>query len=251
MFLKTFGVLAPVVLGGVYFAGGFTSAYSRDVGKPQAEVMSALADLDITEQPGAPGTDPSMSGGVRPLFKLERGTDSMTWFVMSGDKVAMRMVASFEPLEGGAQTRVRTSVSRGDAPEEFVSPAFRSTSVTLGLFSAAVEGELNGLTRTRTASDAECRELYEKLMGGNSPEDRMRQMQDSEQRGVGAVINISGKLRAVRAELERNGCDTSMAATNRRIKAMQNESASAGSPAQPEVSFEPGKPMIDLSKKGQ
>lgn len=54
------------VTGMTYVSGGLGGgAYSREVGRPPAEVMDALADLDITAQPGSPGTDPSRSGGVR------------------------------------------------------------------------------------------------------------------------------------------------------------------------------------------
>lgn len=49
------------------------------MGRPPAEVMAALADLDITAQPGSPGTDPSRSGGVEPVFLLDRQPDRMIW----------------------------------------------------------------------------------------------------------------------------------------------------------------------------
>lgn len=132
MFLKSFGFLAPVALGGLYMMGGFGGGYERKVERPPAEVMAAVSDLSITDQPGSPGTDPSRSGGVLPTFVLERGADSMTWKVMSGTQVATTMTAHFEPLDGGTRMRVTTSVKRGDAPDDFVSPAFQSNGVTAG-----------------------------------------------------------------------------------------------------------------------
>ena len=128
---------------------GCGNGYSHVVDKPQSEVVAALEDLDITAQPGNPGTDPSASGGVKPDIRLEKAADHMTWWVMSGDKVAMAMTANFEPLDGGERTRVTTSVARGDAPDDLVSPAFRSTGITSGLFSVAVDNELEKMTAPR------------------------------------------------------------------------------------------------------
>ena len=95
---------------------------------------------DIRRQHGAPGTDPAASGGVRPVFRHEQTADGVVFTIYSGDKVATRMIAHLEPLDGGRRTRIWAEVERGDAPDEQVSPAFRSTGVTLGLFSAALVG---------------------------------------------------------------------------------------------------------------
>jgi len=46
--LNIFDLLAPAVLGG--------GAYSREVDRTPAQVMAALGDLDIREQPGEPGS---------------------------------------------------------------------------------------------------------------------------------------------------------------------------------------------------
>ncbi|WP_254557910.1 hypothetical protein, partial [Salmonella enterica] len=80
--------------------------------------------LDVRNEPGSPGTDPSRSGGVLPDFKLEREPGKMTWLVMAGDKVATRMIATLEPIKDGAATRIKASVERGDAPDDITSPAF-------------------------------------------------------------------------------------------------------------------------------
>src|ERR1700760_2036272 len=57
---------------------GCGNGYSHIVDKPQADVVAALEDLDITKQPGNPGTDPSASGGVAPEIRLEKAADHMT-----------------------------------------------------------------------------------------------------------------------------------------------------------------------------
>src|SRR5687768_3048564 len=119
--MKALGFLVPLFAGAYVVTGSFGVDYSRRVDRPVAEVMAALDDLDISRQPGSPGTDPARSGGVKPLFRLERGPNSMTWTVMSGDQVATRMTATFEPIDGGKATRVSVDVARGDAPDDFVS----------------------------------------------------------------------------------------------------------------------------------
>ena len=130
-------------------------------------MVAALEDLDITAQPGNPGTDPNASGGVKPEIRLEKAADHMTWWVMSGNQVAVTMTTSFEPLDGGKQTRVTTSVARGDAPDERVSPAFRSPGATSAFFAMAVDGELNKLTAPRAASAETCNALMERFRDEN------------------------------------------------------------------------------------
>lgn len=169
MILKALGLLAPLVAGGLYFAGGFGGGYHRDVDRTPAQVMEALADLDVRTQPGAPGTDPAASGGVEPVFRTERTGDSISYVVLSGDKVATRMTAHLEPLDGGARTRVTATVERGDAPDDFVSPAFRSRGITMALFSMAIESELNRLVAPPAKTAEECQELEQRLLLANAP----------------------------------------------------------------------------------
>ena len=147
MSIKAMILMMPLALGGLWASGALGgSTYSRDVDRSPAQVMAALSDLDVRGQPGAPGTDAAASGGVAPLFRTERGPNQISFVVMSGNRVATRMTAMLEPLDGGARTRVTAAVERGDAPDDFVSPAFRSEGITLGLFTMAIEGELNELT---------------------------------------------------------------------------------------------------------
>ena len=187
---------------------GCGNGYSHVVDKPQSAVVAALEDLDIGAQPGNPGTDPAASGGVRPDIRLEKAADHMTWWVMAGDKVAISMTANFEPLDGGARTRVTTSVARGDAPDDVVSPAFRSTGITSGLFSLAVEGELNKLTDGPRASAADCREIVEKWREAGEAEAMARPRDDPKNLGQamanGARDTI--KLQAMADALRRRGC---------------------------------------------
>ncbi len=191
----------------LYFTGFFSPlAYTRDVERPQAQVMAALEDLDITAEPGAPGSTPQ--GGIKPLFRLEKAADHMTWYVMSGDKVATAMTASFEPYDDGRKTHVRASVQRGDAPDDFVSPAFRSTGITMGLFGMALESELNKLATASVAYDPErCKRLMDDFTTANlmaSAGDKPANLGQA----IGDTTRTVIRLHAMEAELRRNGCPT-------------------------------------------
>lgn len=244
------GGAAALLIGGLYAGGVLGGGYAREVGRPQGEVMRALEDLDITAQPGAPGTDPARSGGVKPLFRLERTADSMTWIVMSGNQVATRMIADFKAIDS-THTKVTAHVERGDAPDDFVSPAFRSKGVTLGLFSMALEGELNELTGPAT-DVAGCERLMEGL------QDRMtdaavaryeagERQPASLSAAMGDTARTVMTLHAVEGERRRLGCKD--ADPNSFTAPTQLMRAADDAPAQTRdgVSFVPGKPMIDPS----
>lgn len=192
MFVKALGLLAPLAAAGLYFGGAFDAGYAREVARSPAEVMAALEDLDVRRQPGSPGTDASRSGGVAPVFQTERSADAISFVVMSGDAVATRMTARLEPLDGGARTRVTALVERGDAPDERTSPAFRSVGLTMGLFTSAIEDELNELERPAARSAAECAELERNMNG-----DRIYS-------GLEAIARV----REMAAQMERSGCST-------------------------------------------
>lgn len=237
MSLKGFLILVPVALGGWYFAGG-SGGFSRDVDRTPAQVAAAIADLDIRRQPGSPGSDPTASGGVAPVFTHERTADGVVFTVMSGEHVATRMIAHLEPLDGGRRTRVWAEVERGDAPDAQVSPAFRSTGITLGLFGSALGDELDDLVSPPRRSVAECQEMERRLLEANAPAD-------------GNAFRAIAAVNAVGAELRRQGCDTS-AHADRPFAQVSNQMGSApasamGAPSAEGVSFHPGRPMVDVS----
>eukprot|EP01035_Chromulina_nebulosa_P031415 gene31415-41887_t len=206
--MKAFAVLALLLGLGGYFAGAFGGAgYSRTVGKPQAQVMRALSDLDITAQPGAPGSTAAAAGGVKPEIRLETADDHMTWYVMSGKQVATRMTATFKPLDSGRQTRIEASVERGDAPDDFVSPAFRSKGLTLALFSMALEGEFNKLTAPPRADPETCARMMEQFRDGNLAAGGTDRPENLSQ-AMGATARTVIRLNAMEAELRRAGCPT-------------------------------------------
>lgn len=247
-FLIPVGLLAAAIF---YFGGFFNSGYSRDVERPVQEVMASLEGLDVRKEPGSPGTDPSRSGGVLPDFKLEREPGKMTWLVMAGDKVATRMIATLEPIKDGAATRITASVERGDAPDDITSPAFRSEKITLGLFAAALETQVNKLTM---AWGPHCDELAEQLLsGGPAPG-------SDDRSSLGAAIGSTSRdimrLGAMDTKLRAAGCDPAQrskdAAPFQINERMGGAPATMDAPVMPDgppahdaPRFEPGKPMLD------
>jgi len=245
MFLKSFGVLAPVLFGGLYVSGALSGGYSRDVARSPAQVRAALADLEVTQQPGSPGTDASLSGGFLPQFRMEQGPDEIRWVVMSGDQVATVMTAKLMPLDGGTRTRVSASVRRGEAPDDFVSPAFRSTGVTLGLFGMALESELDELTAPQAASADTCEAILVRFGARNLANSDLQEPGDLKA-AIGDTASAVMSISQTEAELRRAGCDTNAAGGE--FRPVSNKMGAAGLTASGHT-FEPGKPMMDPTPK--
>jgi hypothetical protein len=243
---KSLALLAPFIVGALYYSGAMLD-YSRTVDRPPAEVMRALADLDIREQPGTPGTDPAASGGVAPRFVTERGEGRISFVVMSGDQVATRMTAWLEPLDDGRRTRVTTDVARGDAPDARVSPAFRSSHITRALFISAVDDEIEEMLAPPRRSAEYCEALMARLgtenlaLGFNPRPD-----------GAGEAITNVGRMairiRQMELVMRRNGCPTS---GNREFRPISSRMGSdVGHVVRPPAPrFEPGEPMIDVRRE--
>ncbi|WP_313806949.1 hypothetical protein [Sphingobium sp.] len=233
------GLLVPAI---IYFGGFLSPGYSRDVERPVADVMNTLEGLDVRKEPGSPGTDPSRSGGVTPNFKLEREPGKMTWMIMAGDKVATRMIATLEPLKDGAATRIRASVERGDAPDDIVSPAFRSEKIILGLFAAALETQINKLT---LGWGPQCDKLMEEFVQGGPARSDDRSTLGS---AIGATAGNIMRIGAFDTKLRSAGCDPAQRPQNAPMAVsdtMGPATTQDGASRRDEVQFEPGKPMID------
>ena len=232
MFLKTLIVTTPVAFGILFYSGALGGGYSRDIGRPMPEVLRALEGADIRREPGTPGTEPT--GGVMPAFQMTHTDHSVTWTVTSGDKVATTMTATLAPINEGKGTRVTTEVVKGDADPDYVSPLFRSKSMTKAVFAAMVESELNELTAANS-----------RLANGDAgPRDRTLF------KGIQTVMQVH----AAYGEYERTGKDP-FADDKTRIEAAERANGDYSPPAADAaprnsdgVNFTPGKPMIDVSK---
>lgn len=197
--------LALALMGGAWFAGVFEHRYERIVDRPPNEVRAALDRLDIGRQPGAPGSDPARSGGVTSLITHEASDGGVTWTVHSGDKVATRMTANLASFDEGRRTRVTAHVVRGDAPDDFVAPAFRSTGITMGLFTMALEDRLNALTLPK-GDPERCQRLVDDFAAQGPSADAMHQKTLGN--AMGDTAKAVMQLSAMDAELRRNGCPT-------------------------------------------
>ncbi|MES2443612.1 MAG: hypothetical protein V4574_12345 [Pseudomonadota bacterium] len=236
---RTLAVAVPVLLGGYYLFGS-AGSYSRLVDRPPAEVAAALDDLDIGEQPGSPGSDPSRSGGVKAIVSHARTADGVTWTVMSGDKVAITMTATLTPVDGGKRTRVTARVARGNAPDDFVPPAFRSTGIAKGLFGMALEAELDELTAPPAGDPRVCEALFERFQAANLASPDLQQ-RDGLKDAIGDTAAIGVRLAAFQAEARRLGCDRKPAGEG----FAPVTSAMGPAPAEGEaVSYKPGAPMV-------
>lgn len=250
------GLLVTMLGFGAWATGVIGGGYSRTVDSPPSAVAAGLADLDIRDQPGSPGTDPSRSGGLLPTFTVETTPDSVTWLVMAGDKVATRMIAHLEPVEGGKRTKVTAEVVRGDAPDDHVSPAFRSTGITMGLFAAALEDELDELVFKIGAWGPHCDAIMAKFEQRNMANTDQHNPQSLGQAFAGtskAVMSIA----AMDKELKMAGCPQNAnggSAGPDGFASVSNEMGEGGgsrssAPRGAEPSFEPGKPMIDVNRR--
>jgi len=203
--LKSVGLVAAGVVGSLYASGAFDT-YPRTVdGSPEA-VMAELADLDIREQPGAPGSTAESAGGIKPVFRVIRGRNRIDWVVLSGAEVATTMTATFEPVGDGTETRIAAFVTRGDAPDERTSPAFRSEGLTLGLFEAALDSEIAEMLAPGDWGP-ECDAIQEELMLELEPHGEAMATADSVTEGIVAVGGAAAGLAQVRRELIARGCN--------------------------------------------
>jgi hypothetical protein len=234
---KFFLGMGAILSGGAYLGGAFDPGdYARVVGASPIEVRAALQDLDIRDAPGEPGTDPSRSGGVAPLFELTEQGNDMVWTVRSGRDVAIRLIAHLEPMDGGTRTRVTTTVERGDAPDDLVPPAFRSVGITSGLFNMVLEDQLDDLTRPPSPDPEACRELSLKLLEASAPP-------PDQQIGFAGVARTALTLSAVEGKLKAAGCDTGF----QKFREVSNEMGSDPGPsARSGPQFDPSKPMVDV-----
>ena len=202
--LREIGGVSAIGLCGWLIVGG-SADYSRTVDRPPAEVAAAIADLDIRQAPGSPGTDPMASGGELPTFVVETTPTAVNYVVMAHGEVAVRMIARLTPIDGGRLTRVTASVERGPAPDDYVSPAFRSTGITLGLFAAMLEDEIDDLVFKIGPWGPHCDEVMARFETRNMANGGMHQpsgLTDAVAGTAKAVMSIS----MLDKELKAAGC---------------------------------------------
>lgn len=235
--LRESGAAVVIVALGAWATGMLGGGYSRTVDKPPAEVAAALADLDIRNAPGAPGTDPLASGGQLPTFSVETAPDHVSYVVMAHGQVAMTMTAWLKPVDGGKRTKVTASVRRGPAPDDYVSPAFRSTGITMGLFAAELEGDLDKLVFPPGKWTAECDAIVARFEAGN---DDMSMNRDSEslKQAIGNTARSAMRLGQFDKELKAAHCPQ----PDNKFHDVSAKLSDGGSPSAPPPMVRPSDP---------
>ena len=241
--------VAVVIVGlGAWATGlvGGNGGYSRVVDRPPAEVAQALADLDIRKAPGSPGTDPMASGGELPTFSVEQAADHVSYIVMAHGQVAMTMTAWLKPVDGGKRTKVTATVQRGPAPDDYVSPAFRSTGITMGLFAEELEGELDQLVFPTHEWDAQCDKIMADFEAANEA-NGMDRPGGTLTQAFGQTAKLSMHLGQLDKELKAAGCPSNRSNDFQPVSSQLSEDQGSPPPVVKEQS-QVGKPSTDLSK---
>ena len=248
--LRASVVTAVLVALGVWSSGVMGGGYSRTVDKPPAEVAAALADLDIRQAPGAPGTDPLASGGELPTFSVDAAPDHVSYVVMAHGQVAMTMTAWLKPIDGGKRTKVTATVTRGPAPDDYVSPAFRSNGITMGLFATQLEGEIDKLVFPPGKWTAQCDAIVASFEAGNGGMDgAMDRGSGSLTQAMGNTARTAMRLGQYDKELKAAHCPQP---SDNGFKEVQAQLRDDGpSPMPPEIPAPPAemvRPTTDLQK---
>lgn len=247
--LRESGVAVVIVALGAWATGMLGGGYSRTVDRPPAEVAAAIADLDIRQAPGSPGTDMLASGGELPTFSVETAPDHVSYVVMAHGQVAMTMTAWLKPVDGGTRTKVTASVARGPAPDDYVSPAFRSNGITMGLFAAQLEGEIDKLVFPPGKWTAECDAIvarFEASNGGPFGDDRGS---GSLTQAIGGTARMAMKLGQYDKELKAAHCPQ----PDSGFRPVSAQLTDSGSPPMPPLEVRPTpadstRPATDLDK---
>ena len=131
-------------------------------------------------------------------------------------------------------------------PDEYTSPAFRSEGTTLGLFGIALDTELDEMLAPGWGPH--CDELRDRLFGvGDFEAHAYSGREPSLRDGVDAIRRVSG----ARRELLDAGCnpDTQDRGGFREVTDTMQPAQQPGAAApDDEVTFEPGRPMVDVSR---
>lgn len=197
------GLLA-VPLGGCSLV--FGNPFSHVIDKPQSELVAALADMDFEKSTDFAGPNLINAAGIKTEVRLEKAADHLTWWMMTGDKVAMTMTASFEPIDGGKRTRLTTAVARGDAPDAIVAPVFQSPGAVAALFAIAIDAKLQEADDPPRASTETCTALMDRFRDENLADPDLQGRPDGFAQGVGQAAKTIARLRRMEAEARLRGC---------------------------------------------
>lgn len=227
MILKAVALALPLAVGTAFYAGAgpawFVGAdpYRKQVEKPVATVEAALRniELDLLSEAGGNGVELTL-----PQIRRRKNPDGYSWFVMSGRHVAAEMVVRLEPVRKGAATDVRGHVEMGKAPG--AAAGIGNARIMQFLFANALDAALAPLAPPGKQLGAE--EIARKKQLGQAAMTTARIVADPMALSSDAI----GRYQEHR-KFEREAEERDRAEEQRRA---------AG------LSFEPGEPMVDLSR---
>lgn len=241
MIWKLIGGLAPVLVGGAIFSGALSFGgpsgggdFLKTVDASPAAVAGAIGDIDFD---AISQGETAAIGRLLPKTRRQTNADGgYTWQVMSGDNVAMELVAALEPAKDGTATRISGTVRKG---ADGVPPGPHAPEAMKTFFAAALEAELNEFAPPEqrfTAAGlriarAEAAAQMSAIQAASNPMAIAAHAAEEQQ----SMRNWEAEIKAAEA-----------AAYKARADRKQFE-ASGGRTA----TFEPGKPMIAIGQGGK
>jgi hypothetical protein len=220
--------LAVLAAAGAMLAAGCGGGdnFVRDINQPVAVVAAAIEDLDVRRLPhtrAEVGKDAHL-----PEIRALRTADGFTWSVMSGEEAVLVMSATLEPINGGAATRVKGRVAKGEASQaEAVLPLFRDPAAMGRLFAVGLERELGDYI---PRSERSLFSLAERPYGSAAG-----QRNEALAQGFATVVAV-----------HRGGGEIGEGPGDFRPPVSKMGEARTG--GDPNVSFKAGKPMVDAKR---
>ena len=226
--LKALAVAVTLAIGTAFYAAPTSSwlvgpdVYRKQIEKPANIVDTALQniELDLLSEAGANGVELAL-----PQIRRRQNPEGYSWFVMSGSQVAAEMVVTVEPLRDGAATQVQGHVEMGDAPG--AARGIGDARLMQFLFANALDAALAPLMPSAERVGPE--ETAKKKQLGKAAMTTARILADPMALSSEAIGRYEEHQKFIREVEERSR--------------VEEQRRAAG------ISFEPGKPMVDLSKR--
>ena len=226
MLYKTLFSVAPLTFGGLIYSGTVpltaiysSSGISETVPEPVDTVAAAISDLHLNEF----GVD--TSSGMS--FSGRRTADAYTWTLFWGGKPVANMIAKLEQREDGKATHVSSEVMHLPAAKDPGMPGGVKDLATLRtIFDAALEEELNSL----------------RPEGERLPAEEATKLRRGKMVTATAVHTLTHQ-KEIMSDLDKMADEwKERDAESARQAAAGDVSTDSG------VTFEPGKPMVDVSR---
>lgn len=205
MFMKVFGIGAPVVLGSLYMTGNLGSVSGQAYDRPATEVYASLSTMSMPDD-----LQKQMNRKPVTFVSVDRVPDKQVrWkFTRDGHQV-FSVTADISPLSDGRAANVSTKVEAGELDLK------RGGGVLPGMAGVMVEEQIAAVIERRP---------YDEALAGR--------------RAAVYMVKNQGQMF--------DDVNKQMAGASERFKEYDRESARSA--ATRDVRFQPGKPMMDVSR---